>query len=143
MSLEAIANRAAGIPEEPSDRPSSIPGWANNPHRYFHHNWIWCLNRQGTCWWYENESYYSYTICDLAVAFAPAPAVAPAQLAQPILQHVAPAIGAAVAAATAAIDIDQEAAAARAHATMMTLQASTAADQALGTATPRPKRFAA
>ena len=57
------------------------------------------------------------------------------QFAQPILQHVAPAIGAAVADATAAASIVQEAAAARTHAVLMAVQATTAANQAQISAT--------
>ena len=106
-------------------RTAGIPDWANDPFRYSHFLngclTVWCLDRHQTCWWYENDSNWTYQLCELPVA-APTAGALP-QLAQPVLQHSAPAIGAAIADAEVAALMSQQAAEARAHAEDMFVQA--------------------
>ena len=78
-------------------RTAGIPDWAKDSFRYSlllnGRSTVWCFDRHQACWWYEHAGYWTYQLCELPEA-APTTAALP-QLAQPVLQHVAPAIGAA------------------------------------------------
>ena len=80
---------------------------------------VWCLDRQQTFWWYEHQGYWTFVMCEIPAA-DPVTATLP-QLAQPVLQHVAPIIGATIADANEAARVSQQAADARVHAAEMSV----------------------
>ena len=102
---------------------------------------VWCLDRGQTCWWYEDDGYWTYQLCDPQAFEAeeddaddlpdatPIAAALP-MFGLPVLQHVSLAIGAAIADAEAAALISQQAADAQAHAEDISVQATAAATQA-------------